>query len=250
MSNFAREFADVVGFVPKRLAHIQQYRKLVADKKLELDPHKIVSLDEFGLKVVLPVMETGSSFTELFNTFGNEAHNILMRWIVEEDIEPFWLEHDHVAPDVLQYGYDNFYDYEFEQSFLQEQEAWRYYGTYSDERAQAFREDNREKRFPELLRPASYLQDIVDALDAASNRDHVLKDCEGVAIRKGQGDIALQFWTAVDDIKDYSGFFPNRRPPRGNKNDKTKQRAKPKKESWIDGLIPGIGGGVPGLQPG
>lgn len=246
MSNLAREFADVVGFLPRRLAHIHKYRKLVADKKRELDPRKIISLDEFGLKVVTPITQTDSSYTALFNSHGNDAHNILMRWLEEKEIEPFWLEHDQVAPDILQYGHDNFYDYRFEQRFAQEQDSWRYYGTYSDERAQEFRAANRDERFPLTLRPAAYLKDIVGALDAASNRDNVLNECDDNAILKGQGDLALQFWTAVDDIKDYSGFFPDKRPPDGNNDKKKKDRIKAGKD-WLGGLIPG--GPTPGWQP-
>ena len=248
MSNLAREFADVVGFVPRRLAHIHKYRKLVADKKLELDPHKIISLDEFGLRVVTPMAQTDNSYTALFNSHGNDAHNILMRWLNEKEIEAFWLEHDQVTPEVLQYGHDNFYDYRFEQSFAQEQDSWKYFGTYSDERAKAYREANRDTRFSATPRPAAYLKDIVGALDAASNRDHVLNECDDNSMIKGQGDLALQFWTAVDDIKDYSGFFPDKRPPNGDNNKKKKERVK-SGDGWLGGLIPGVGGGVPGLQP-
>lgn len=62
---------------------------------------------------------------------------------------------------------------------------------------------------------------------------HGLARFEQTSLLKGQGAIVADFWEAVADLPDYSGSFPDRKPPKGN--DRNNRKDGLRLPEWVRG---------------
>ena len=221
---------------------LPESKRIIQEQRAKIDPFAIVSIDEFIEKIMKPAMQENHPFADLFKKHAKRIEKTLFYWASLDQFESFNVKYEMMR--------------EEDQAFMQR----RYTPDPSAqptelsllaeikdllaERGHIDPIEEDQSHLPENRNyPTLYFAHIVQAIEAVTKVKGILLDTEKKSIKAGHAQAALNFWRQVDNLKDYSTFFPHKPKPRGNNEDDGGSR------TWLGGLLPGFGDGTKGWQP-
>lgn len=228
-----------------------EYERLLERERGMVDIKALVSIDEFLEKIVLPLAEAPlaeekNPFVRLFKKEGECVENTLFYWASLRRIESANIKWDMMSEDVQalmerRHGGDSFMSLSERMDALVSREGFITTGDKEIQKLTDIRdlpkvqpsiEDCAMKHSALEKRryPALYLGLIVQAIDVVVGREDALLYVENQSLWTGYGREALDFWKAVNTLRDYSSFFPNKPKLRGDTRDDSSGRVKV--EEW------------------
>lgn len=219
----------------KRHTHVlPENRRIIAEQRAQIDPFAIISIDEFLEKIVKPQLEVGGVFQSFFEKHANRIEKTLFHWINFDQFETFNVRFEMMS-DNDQEIMRRRYALKTDAEKTNEELLKEIKDLFNDEIDESNLLENRDY-------PTLYLAHIIQAIDAVAKTKGSLIALEKKSINLGHAQTVLNFWWEINNLKDYSTFFPHKPKPKGNDTDNDGG-----KEWSIDlgGLFPGQTGWKP-----
>lgn len=205
------------------------HRQRIDREKLMIDPSSIVLKDEFFGLAVDTVVHDQSSFQAVFGN-GSGIDNCLEAWSQTDDIPVFWLKADQVsewAQENLRRHITTTIENEIEPLDGQSLDTTAFFSNIgAKECCEDIVERSKQQTIDYMIEqsrvPALFLGHVVHAMDAHKNvwGTSGVERYERCALMRDEGQHAVNFWHAVNNLKDYSGFFPDKPKPKGDKENR------------------------------
>ena len=212
---------------------IVEDRRLIVREKLMIDPTSIVLIDDFFEYAVSPAIESHEAFTSIFRDgvgIERAANNLAQTGFITTFTLPLSALEDKAKDravklitarvDEIQKEFEAQKDAskQFIEDWFDDDVDFRYLGGCDWQGKQQTIDYMTE----EICASALYVQDLVLAMDMhrrSFGKPVGTHKYEERALRQNEGAHVIAFWSAVNNLKDYSGFFPDKPPPRGDKPD-------------------------------
>ena len=207
----------------------RHYRQIKRQKR-SIDPLAIVTIDEFIEKVAKPTAAGKGSLAELFREKGDVLEDYLFMkachgfdFKSDLDIEFFPVKYEMmresdkalmeekytVDPDNPNKGkMRTLGGFDLTVALSRVVGGYLEYDLRSDLSATLLAQNRRY--------PALYIENIFFQIDEITETHGEVDGCSLFSLVGGNGQEAVDFWRRVSDLRDYSGFFPDKPKPRGN----------------------------------
>lgn len=217
-----------------RAKAVAKNKEIIEAQRMQIDTTAIISIGEFIEKVMSPQREVSGPLGKFFSRYGNRIEKTLYHWPKFDHIESY-----NIKPQMMSESDRHIMESYSQRLTKKLPEDVRLYTEIRDDIKYHKTGIEKTKEIQEY--PTLNLGMIILAIDKVSNRKDSLLYIEDKAIKSGHAQTICDFWFELDDLKDYSTFFPQRR--RLNGNDKNGSD----KEVWLGtgALFPG----KPGLRP-
>ena len=195
--------------------------RLIEREKLMIDPTKIILADEVGM-IIDEFIPEDSYFITLFEDCGEKADIILDHWVHNGLITyyevPLYMTEEHFVRYYLDVPADVPSDQIYSKaiSIIREREEALLGTPVHFEVEGGFAPEEAIQNSPIK---ALFAQTYFYALAKTALWVDVLDRYERGAVARDEGQIVLDYWKKINAVKDYSGFFPDAKPPHGDKPD-------------------------------
>ncbi len=243
---------DLVSQANRYFKDFRYYDQRIARAKNLIDLTGIVLVDDCLAKCIYPLYDETTYFAELLKTRIPLIQKNLLYWMVGGEIPVFHLPQEAIKEDS---SYDDLWRKDDLIAFLVNEidvleDCWE------PEHSQRFKEKEIEDMFfqydmvfkyveryverNEDTLPCIYIEHFIGAIQETTSNSLIFEGSKALdiaeikAFLRGHGDGPVKFWESVAHLPDYSGFFPDKRKPRGNNSDR--DRRTEKKSVWKPAL--------------
>ncbi|MCI5060741.1 MAG: hypothetical protein MRY79_06695 [Alphaproteobacteria bacterium] len=204
---------------------LPEYQRLIEREMKLIDLSAIFTIDEFMDLVVVPTAQGKSPLAKLFQKYAGKIDVTLRHWAQHDDVEyKYSLDFEKLREETQALMLEKYSEKSLlarktstqrEEYFLEDIKGYK-----NDPDYQGHSELGINRNYPALQ-----LLVISTALDVINGKkkDTLEKMIYG-SLWCGHGQEALDFLKRLSALKDYSGFFPNKRKPKGNNSSRRDER--------------------------
>ncbi len=217
----------------------KEYRRLIEREKLIIPENKILMIPQIE-KIIMETVPSDSSFGRFLSAYFDVASDKLRVYSAQRLIPRFGLPIQMLEEDlqrhILGIGESASLKDELKKATIItaiNSALSNLADTNSDEYMAVILPDLK----PQMV-DGYYLAHISMALAKTALFSDNLASHEKSSISRDEGKIVLNFWRAIERTKDYGDYFPDKKPPTGNKPDDKGGAAKV--TSWVEGKLGGL----------
>lgn len=215
------DLKKIISGLQGRWDRAKENRRLIDREKLMIDPSAIVLYTEFYDKVVAPAAKEQSAFRDVFHD-GRGISSALYGMMSTGYAPVFPVPLEVVEDDEIKESYLSKLRMQLDMGhrmldmFRSANANIIICGDLSDDPEKDF-----EKAKEEATIPGFYVYHLALAMDLHRTLlgGTGIQRYERNALWRDQGQDVVTFWKNVNGLKDYSGHFPDRKPPGGNRPD-------------------------------
>ncbi len=224
MMGLARQFQQ-------RVRDYQEYNRLIEREKLQIDPHSIILMDDFFLHAVEPLLHHQTSLSDFFVKYGESLYyqaNYAARH-TQRPVFPIEIHQLDLRMRANLTRKDQLLDKGWPDEEIASILPLTLHIKDKERRgiwiAHHMVSHMNLTKFPESKLYGAYLGDVFALANSLSGIQSTIDQKQFYSLIQGQGEPVLQFWKDVRNLKDYSGFFPNKPKPPGDNINRQKERA-------------------------